>query len=289
MNLDGIRNFELLYNVDLLWITLALLLTQIAAGVLGYWLGQQRKDRVSDEAKSYIGTLQGVLFSLLTLTMSFTLSFALNRYEARRSVLLQEANAIGTTFLRALTLPEPYREVSKSKLRAYVDNRDALYEAVPGTPAFDAVLTETDRQQVALWRDVERLMLDHPNERYTQLYQLGLNDLIDAHANRVAALRFHIPEVVLWLLMLLAVAANFGMGYSRGLAGSRQIASQLFITVIMVVMNMVIMDADRPRRGLIQVTNAPMRSVESLMDTFYGNGYSGPRPLPPANNAEQAP
>lgn len=90
--------------------------------------------------------------------------------------------------------------------------------------------------------------------------------MMNAHGQRIAALVYHIPEAVLWVLILLALASNFGMGYVRGLSNNREPWSPLFITVIMAVMNLLIMDADRPRRGLIQVPNTAMESTAALID-----------------------
>lgn len=102
---------EGIYQYGLGVISLGLLAVNAISAVLGYRLGARMADS-RESARAHVGVMQGMLFSLLTLLLSFTLSFALNRYEARRDIITQEANAIGTAFLRSLTLPEPYRQVA---------------------------------------------------------------------------------------------------------------------------------------------------------------------------------
>lgn len=259
---------EGIYQYGLGVISLGLLAVNAISAVLGYRLGARMADS-RESARAHVGVMQGMLFSLLTLLLSFTLSFALNRYEARRDIITQEANAIGTAFLRSLTLPEPYRQLAKTKLRLYLETRDALYDAMPGTPAFNEVLAATDRMHVSLWRDVERLDLQYPEAKSTELYERALNDVIDAHSTRTAAMTVYIPGVVLWMLMILTVACTFALAYSRGLSGSRTIASQVFISLAMIMTVMVILDVDHPRRGLIRVPNTPIESAQALIDTFY--------------------
>lgn len=190
----------------------------------------------------------------------------------------EEAKAITQAYLRAQTLPQPFNDQASGKLRIYLQNREELYQAQPATSEFYRVIQDTDDQHADLWNDFRALNARYPEALFNEKYSDALSAMVDAHATRVRALEYHIPEVVLWILIVLTVATNFGMGYTRGLAGNQQVFTQLFVTLIVVMMNMVIMDADRPRRGLIQVTDEPLQHVAHLFDSVDQEAGRPPAP-----------
>src|SRR5215211_2864481 len=140
--------FFRLTSVELALLLLAVLL---AATGLGIYFGH-RVSHLSDRLKEPFGILQGALLGLVGLILAFGLSLAVTRYQDRRSNIVTVANAIGTTYLRAQTLPEPVRSRSLSLLVRFNRNALRVSDEVPGSAAADAAEASEDRIERQLWR-----------------------------------------------------------------------------------------------------------------------------------------
>ena len=118
-----------LYYVDAEIIALFLLILLFVSLELGYRLGRRARAHADDTAKSQSGTIEGAIIGVLALLLAFTLSMSISRYDTRRDLVLDEANAIGTTYLRAKMLPAPFQAQVADLLRQYVANRLEFYNA----------------------------------------------------------------------------------------------------------------------------------------------------------------
>jgi hypothetical protein len=253
--LIGLGTFELLFVV-----------TAITFGAtgLGIWLGRVLNRRKGGLAEP-LGVTQAALVGLVALLLAFGLTMAVGRYEARRGAVVLEANAIGTTYLRAQTLREPMRTQSLELLKRYGDARIALSEAVPESAAFRTASDESVALQNQLWALAGDTLIESPTDSAPRLYVETLNEMIDAHTTRVAALGNRIPLPVLWLQVLasalaLAVLGMFLASHDRG------VLMALLAAGLITVMLMVIFDLDRPHRGLITVPAGPIIAVRESMD-----------------------
>src|SRR5438045_5368514 len=156
---------------------------------------------------------------------------ALTRFEARREAVLNEANAIGTTALRARLLPAPHREESLKLLREYAQIR-----IIPAGKSFSelpAIIDRSNHIQEALWQQVKALSAKDNNMVPTGLFILALNELIDNQGKRLSALRNYIPDVVLLSLFGIAAVACGFAGYASGLGPLRP-RLPVFITAFVV-------------------------------------------------------
>lgn len=241
----------------------------ITAGVL---LGRRlRATSASDHQRESIGVVQGALLGLVGLLLAFGLTMAVTRYEVRRDVLVQEANAIGTTYLRAQLLAEPERTTSLDLLRTYTDAAIDMNEARPDSVEFDAAAKEMDDLHVDLWRIAGEAIVKAPQDSAPRLYIETLNDTIDRHADRVASLRNRVPSAV-WILQILGSAVALGvLALYLSLLG-RGLLTPLLAGVFVVLILFNSFDLDRPRRGFISVPSAALTDVRATMD------------LPPAAN-----
>ena len=120
---------ELFYYVNLWLILVASIGFFLLATEAGFLVGRRRQSTIDDRAISQIYTIQGAALGLLALLLGFTFSMAMSRYDTRRQMILEESNAIGTTFLRAQLLPDPPRKEVSNLLRRYVEVRLEFYEA----------------------------------------------------------------------------------------------------------------------------------------------------------------
>lgn len=190
---------------------LALVLAGVMFGAtaLGLWSGSRvRKD--SDGLRDPLGVVQGAmltLVALVALVLAFGLAMAVARHDARRTAVVDEANAIGTTYLRAQTLAEPQRTESLGLLRTYTDESLNLSEAVPGSDDFDDAIAAQSELQRELWRLAGKALAAAPEDTAPRLYTESLNEMIDMQTVRVAALNSRVPSaIVLFEVVGAAVA-----------------------------------------------------------------------------------
>src|SRR5437764_9959714 len=149
----------------------------LGATVLGAVLGRRARHR-SDTLKEPFGVLQGALLGVVGLLLAFGLSLAVSRYEDRRANVVAEANAIGTTFLRAQTLPEPIRSRSLDLLVRYTRTALAVSDHVPGSAGERAAVAAGDQVQRRLWALAARALETAPAASAPRLYVEALNDMI---------------------------------------------------------------------------------------------------------------
>jgi len=179
-----------------LWLIIAAIVLGFVA--LGYVAGRVLRQHL-ETLREPVGVVQGVLLALVGLVLAFGLSLAIGRYDSRRAAVVDDANAIGTTYLRAQTLAEPTRTRSLELLRHYADASLKLSHAVPTTPKFHRTIAEEDGLQRQLWRLAGNALEGAPQDSAPRLYVETLNQMIDQQTVREAALNNRIPSAVLAL------------------------------------------------------------------------------------------
>src|SRR4029077_10732029 len=162
----------------------------------GRRLGMNANRKVEDD----ISTLEAAMLGLLALIIGFTFAMALSRFDTRRDAVLLEANAIGTTALRALLLPEPHRKAGLKLLRDYVRVRLDITQRTPSLADLEAAIKQSNDIQEALRREAMAISAIDQNMVPTGLFIQTLNEMIDDQAKRVAALRSRVPNIVLLAL-----------------------------------------------------------------------------------------
>src|SRR4051812_16604339 len=193
-------------NTGVLLLSLAVVM--FGATLVGLAFGR-RLGRRSSHLREPFGILQGALIGFMGLVLAFGLSLAVGRYEARRGAVVAEANAIGTTYLRAQTLPEPLRTQSLVLLRDYARVELRLWSTVPGSAAARRTLAEGGDLQRRLWALAGASLAGAPEATAPRLYVDSLNSMIDAQGVRTAALGDRVPTTV---LLLEVVGAAFALG-----------------------------------------------------------------------------
>lgn len=246
---------EFLYGINSAAIAFALFLTMAIAIETGYRIGRRRQRSVDEAFKTHVNSIAAALLGLLALLLGFTLSLSLTRFDTRSAAVVTEANAIGTTWLRAQLLPAPVRGEVQKLLRVYADQRIAASRTnLAERDAREVLTAEANRTQAALWARALQAAELAPNPVSTGLFVQSLNEMIDAMGSREAALDRHVPELVLLLLYATFLMTGAIVGYSAGVAGHRASFVTYFMVALIVVLVFVILDLDRPRRGLIQVS-----------------------------------
>lgn len=251
-------DFAPLWLIGLL--ILAALLAAVEIGYQGHirlrrWRGEQAQERGSPDH------LLSAVLGLLALLLGFTFSLALNRYEMRRDLVVQEANAIGTIWLRAQLLEEPVRTDMRRLLPLYADARIAWSDVEPRTadapPAADL--------QQALWKATGAAIRSDSSAQLSRAVMDAMNEGFDLASARQAARSAHIPDRVLQVLMLYAALSMVMLGYILAANGRpHRIATTLLLLLLSLALT-TILDIDRPRSGAILVSQQPLIEVRQAM------------------------
>lgn len=244
----------------------------IGATVLGHLVGRRLRDR-SEGLREPFGVIQAALLGFMALVLAFGLSLAVGRYENRRVAIVNEANALGTAYLRAQTIAEPNRTPSLDLLRQLTDASIVVAGTVPGSSEQVEAIAGGGQLQRGLWDQAGQAVNAQPAASAPRLYLDSLNTAFDAQTTRVAGLGNRVPTPVLLLEIIGACLAlgllslhlgTLGRGPGIAMLAALLVASTLFITF----------DLDRPVRGLINVPADPLTSLRESMDA--PPAYAGP-------------
>lgn len=246
------------------WV-LALVLVGVIFGAtaLGALIGRRVK-HLSESLSESFGILQGAMLGVVGLILAFGLSLSLSRYEDRRTAIVTEANAIGTTWLRAQTLAEPQRSQSLDLLIPYTESAVRLSVYVPGSDAEEAAATREERLQRRLWGLAADAIANAPLASAPRLYVETLNEMIDDESVRIAALNNRVPEPIL-ILEIVGAAIALGLLAAYVELVGRGVAGVLLAAGLVCFLLFVTADLDRPTRGLIKVPDtAIVDQLESM-------------------------
>jgi len=197
----------------------------------------------------------GASLGLLAFLLAFTFGLAASRFEARRQVLLNEVNAIETTYLRAAALPEPTRSEARDLLRQYIKAR----VEVTSSENLDAAIRRSEELQGRLWTLAAALGESQPGSIMVGLFMQSLNEVIDLHTTRILlGIRSRIPGVIWLVLYGITVLAMAEMGFQSGLAGTRRPLSIPAVVISFAAVIWLIADLDRPLEGTVRVDQGMM-------------------------------
>jgi len=274
---------EFLYNTNSLLITLLLLAAMVLAMELGYRTGRRQPHAAGSAVKDHINAVLGSLLGVLALLLAFSFSSAMDRYESRNEALVEEANAIGTTYLRASLLPSALRAEARNLLQEYTNLRvRSSLVALDKAAEREAIVAQAARVSDALWAHAARAAEINPSPVTTGLYVQSLNETIDALGRRDAALLRHVPEVILFLLFGAFVTSCGVVGYAAGVASHRPASVAYILLLFIALVCFIIIDLDRPRRGLIRTDRTSLIQLKGAIDRAQATGgalpASGPKP-----------
>jgi hypothetical protein len=231
----------------------------------GYQVGKFWKKRHSDENDSNIGAMLGATLGLWAFLLATLVGIANNRYEDRRSLVLDEANAIGTTYLRAGYLPEPYSSESRQLLQEYASERLKFVEL----DTHQAARQRSEEIQPMLWAMVEDMVL---TQQWNTSYNLSidsLNQTIDLHESRLNALAIvRIPATIYISMYVVACLGLFMLGFQCGINGKRNWIVALALILIFSGVMWLIVDLDRPWGGLLRVNQQPIIDLINSLGNY---------------------
>ena len=236
----------------------------LGATGLGIFLGH-RVRHLSESLKEPFGVLQAALLGVVGLLLAFGLSLAISRYENRRSNVVDEANAISTTYLRAQTLAEPIRSRSLSLLIRYTRSAIHISDEVPGSGEAGDARDREQRIQKRLWSLAGDALEMAPVASAPRLYVETLNEMFDGETTRVAALSNRVPTAVLVLEILGSALALGLLGAYLAIVG-RGVLAVMLVSALVAFLLLVTADLDRPTRGMIQVPDTVLTNQLASME-----------------------
>ena len=245
---------------------LGLLLAVIMFGatIVGLVIGRILSHH-AETLREPFGAVQAALLTLVGLVLAFGLAMAVGRYDSRRAAVVDDANAIGTAYLRAQLLAEPVRSRSLPLFVAYTDASLALSRAVPNSAAAKRAIATESGIQRRLWSLTGTAVDAAPTDSAPRVYIESLNAMIDEQTTRVSALNNRVPAAILLVEVLGAATALGLMGLYLGIL-SRGVVTVLLAAGLLTLLLFVSFDLDRPTRGFITIPNAPLVNLRASME-----------------------
>lgn len=242
----------------------AVLLATIGLVVLSLEVGVRFGRRRQGGKVEVSGAMVGATMGLLAFMLAFTFNGAAGRHSARKALVIQEANAIYATWLRAGFMPEPSRADIRGLLRDYVDVR---VKAAAGQVELAEALRRSEALQDEMWTLTLEVGRKDTGSILAGLFTHSLNDVIDLHLERVTVgVRNRVPPVIWAALYLLLAVAMLMMGIQVGLSATRNRSIELALAVAFSAVLLLIVDLDRPQEGLVNVSQQAMVELQSKLN-----------------------
>lgn len=234
----------------------------LCAMEIGRRLGQRRLARDLDGARAGLGAVEGAVFGLLGLLIAFTFQGAAARFDARRALIVEEANAVSTAWARLDMLPITTQPALRDLFRRYLDSRLEIYRSLPDVAAARAALAKSNALQQEIWNAATAACRTDEGRGVAMLALPPLNQMFDITTTRTMAMLHHPPGIVFGSLFALALGCSVLAGFGMAGGKARSWAHLLGFAAIMAVAVYVILDLEFPRLGLIRVDAADAVLIE---------------------------
>ncbi len=240
-------------------LTMAICIGAVEAGAALAAGALHRKSEKEPEGP--VGSLVGAMLGLLAFILAFTFGMAASRFDNRKQLVLDEANAIGTTYLRAALLPPAEGLEIRRLLREYTDGRLKVSKE-----NLNDSLKKSEAIHGQLWSQVKLVAREDMDPEIRSLFIVSLNELIDLHqSRRTVGLQYHIPGTVWLAVYLLSVLSMLAVGYQVGMSGLRRLRGTPVLAASFSLVILMIADIDRPAEGLLTVSQQPIADVQQMM------------------------
>jgi len=227
----------------------------------GRRIGIRRMASDGENARAGMGTVEGAVFGLMGLLIAFTFSAAATRFEARRHLVTEEANCIGTAWLRLDLLPAGTQPALRDSFRRYLDTRLEVYQKLPDLAAANAALGRAAVLQGEIWTQATAACREGPPAA-AMLLLPALNQMFDITTTRTMATKVHTPSIIFVLLVALTLISALLAGYGMATAKTRSWVHMVGFALVMAAAVYIILDLEHPRLGLINIHTADQVLVD---------------------------
>ena len=237
-------------------------LVLLVAMEAGYRLTKANQREQQAKGDAGVGAMAGATLALLAFLLAFMVGFAANLSSERRELVIKEANAIGTAYLRAGYLDEPYRTESRDLLREYVDMRLAALDPEKTV----ASILRSEEIHKELWSRAEQIARESPVDTIS-LYIISVNEVIDLHSERIIyGVDIRVPATILLGLYIVALFTMFLVGMQSGYAEKRNFLALVILVLILSLVFFLIVDLDRSHEGLMRVPQGALYDLQRQLN-----------------------
>lgn len=234
---------------------------------LGYRIGRNNSRKIHELAYEGTGTIEAALFALLGLLLGFSFAGATSRLESRQQLIVREASAIGTAYLRLDLLPANDQPEIRHLFRDNIDARVRAYETLAHREVAGKEFARASELQQQIWSQALTVSRGDNSQDAARLLLPALNDMIDVTTSRAIALELHLPALMFYLLISIALLTGLLAGYAMSKRQSRSWLHILLFAVIISITIYAIFDFDNPRYGLIKADVAD-KALLQLRDSI---------------------
>jgi hypothetical protein len=226
---------------------------------IGLWVQQRDPD---SEGTPMTGIVVGGMLGLMAFLMAFSIGIVIDQHNGRKEMVVIEANAVGTAYLRAGFLEEPDLTTSRDLLREYVEVR---LVAASDPTQFESVVRRSEEIHSQLWSIVEDNVRQGKESEIVALFIESINEMIDVHTLRLAAVNLRLPRLLGFVLFAATALSFLLVGVANSADGKRDFASILLFALAFIAVLMIIVDLDRPQEGLLTVSQTALSNLLEQM------------------------
>jgi len=255
-----------LYDQSAVWIVVVLLAAMLLTFELAYRIGRRCHPNTHDAGREVFVAIKVALLGLLALLLAFAFGMASDRYAERQRAVTEEANILHCVLLYSSLLPEPARAQFQKSFRQLVDARLAFFDARQNLVAVEEAIDRTENLHSQLWGLVRNEALRDPSMKGVEGLMESLNGEWSLHRQRVHAFENRVPDGVLLLLFGGAIIAMAAVGFAGGIANHPGTTGKWLLAILLGATIFVVLDLDRPRRGIFRISQEPMLHLKQMLD-----------------------
>lgn len=233
---------------------------------VGFRIGRS-SEKYTEAAHEGIGVIEAAVFGLLGLLLGFSFSGGISRMDTKRQLVVQEANSIGTAYLRLDELPAPDQPEMRRLFRQYLDARLGVYEKLPDLKAVDQELSRAAELQQEIWSRAETASRGDPTQNSARLLLPAINEMIDISTTRTIAMHTQLPALIFILLTVVALVSGLLAGYAMAKRRRRSWLHLLLYAGVIAITVYAVLDLEYPRFGLIRL-DAADQALRQLRDSI---------------------
>ena len=231
----------------------------LIAAEIGFRIGMWLQRRDPDSGKTPMtGAVVGGMLGLMAFLLAFSIGIVINQHNGRKAMVVTEANAVGTAYLRAGFLDEPDQTSTRDLLREYVEVRLA---AAADTALLESTMTRSEEIHTELWTIVEGNVSLGQDSDVMALFVESINEVIDVHSLRLAAVELRLPRLLGVVLYAATVLSFLLVGVASSSDGKRDPIAILLFALAFVAVLMIVIDLDRPQQGLLTVSQQALSDL----------------------------
>jgi hypothetical protein len=261
-------NSSWLYQLDTLWVVAALLVATALAGEAGAQIGRRWHPRLDEARRGHIGSVLGSLLGLLALLLGFTFSMTASRYDTRRQLVVNEANALWGLSMQGGLLPDPPRAEFKQLLGKYVDERAAIGRLQRDQTDSEIIEAAARSKSIQdqMWLVLKGAAETQPPVPIAATMMERLVEAAAIRRERIFSWESRVPDSIVWLLIFGALTVISVLGFLGGLGNHRGLPARIAVTLLFCGTLYVTLDLDKPHQGLIRVSQSPMLHLKQALE-----------------------